>query len=150
VNKEQLQNIRHLVVDCDGVLTDGKFWVDSDGNIMKGFNCLDVRAIREFLANGWTVDIITASTWKGMVSFGRKTGANVIVLRDKSLYESKEPFIAIIDDAWDIPLMDKPVHVFFPYQSYLSQYTPANFSKWDLLTVTGGGGVIAELAKVLL
>jgi hypothetical protein len=85
-----------------------------------------------------------------MVSFGRKTGANVIVLRDKSLYESKEPFIAIIDDAWDIPLMDKAVHVFFPYQSYLSQYTPANFSKWDLLTVTGGGGVIAELAKVLL
>ncbi|MGB5488775.1 MAG: phenylphosphate carboxylase subunit delta, partial [Lysobacterales bacterium] len=39
--KERASNIRMLVLDVDGVLTDGKLYFDHAGNEMKAFNTRD-------------------------------------------------------------------------------------------------------------
>ena len=39
-----------ICVDVDGVLTDGKIWVNHQGEIIKSFNNKDLGAIKELLA----------------------------------------------------------------------------------------------------
>ncbi len=45
------------------VLTDGKIWVNHQGEIIKSFNNKDLGAIKELLAMGFQVHIVTASSW---------------------------------------------------------------------------------------
>ena len=98
-------------VDIDGVLTDGKIWVTKDGDISKGFNSRDLTAIRELIANGHEVHIVTASSWPGAESYLKKSGAEMHILRNKE----EIPFhydVAIGDSAWDIPMLRKAKFMF--------------------------------------
>ncbi|WP_163195536.1 KdsC family phosphatase [Clostridium thermarum] len=54
------KNIKLLVLDVDGTLTDGKIYISNDGEIMKAFNVKDGFAIHELLpAAGIIPAIIT-------------------------------------------------------------------------------------------
>ena len=55
-----LRNIKTLVFDIDGVLTDGKFYVDELGHFRKGFLDKDFGALRE-LKNHFRIVLISAS-----------------------------------------------------------------------------------------
>ncbi|HMY40023.1 MAG TPA: HAD family hydrolase [Marinagarivorans sp.] len=60
---EQLQAraraIRLLVLDVDGVLTDGRLYFGSDGEALKTFNTLDGHGLKMLAASGVQVAIIT-------------------------------------------------------------------------------------------
>lgn len=103
-----------IVCDCDGVLTDGKFWISQDGQISKGFNTRDLRSIREFISMGYEFYIITASSWAGMECYEKKSGAIVITMRDKSSLNFGDDYIAIGDDSWDIDMLQKAKFKFCP------------------------------------
>lgn len=51
--------IKLLVLDVDGVLTDGKLYIGANGEIAKGFSVLDGMGISLALKNGIEVAIIT-------------------------------------------------------------------------------------------
>lgn len=51
--------IKLLVLDVDGVLTDGKLYIGGNGEIAKGFNVLDGMGISLALRNGIEVAIVT-------------------------------------------------------------------------------------------
>jgi 3-deoxy-D-manno-octulosonate 8-phosphate phosphatase (KDO 8-P phosphatase) len=54
--------IKHLVLDIDGVLTDGKFYYSAEGKVLKAFGVHDKDGIKIALALGLTVDFITADS----------------------------------------------------------------------------------------
>ena len=55
----KLAQVRHLVLDVDGVLTDGKLYFDNNGNELKTFNTLDGHGIKMLQKSGVQVAIIT-------------------------------------------------------------------------------------------
>ena len=65
VLRERASNIRMLVLDVDGVLTDGKLYFDHAGNEMKAFNTRDGMGMKALQRIGIEVAVIT----------GRKSGA---------------------------------------------------------------------------
>lgn len=138
-----------IVCDCDGVLTDGKFWLTGNGEITKGFNTRDVRAIKELISWGYEFWIVTASSWPGMEHFAKKTGAAVIVERDKSkvkdLFDGR-PYMAIGDDVWDVKMLDNAQYAFCPYDANELVINRIGVVK---LKSKGGDGCIVELVSLL-
>lgn len=63
-NKAQTlaRNIKLLLLDVDGVLTDGKLYFDSSGGESKAFNTLDGHGIKMLQKSGINVGIITGRT----------------------------------------------------------------------------------------
>ena len=102
-----------ICVDVDGVLTDGKIWVNHQGEIIKSFNNKDLGAIKELLAMGFQVHIVTASSWPGSEFYLKRSGAEIHKIRNKESI----PFdyqIAIGDSAWDIPMLQRAKYCFCP------------------------------------
>ena len=57
--KERAANIRMLVLDVDGVLTDGKLYFDHAGNELKAFNTRDGLGMKALQRSGIEVAVIT-------------------------------------------------------------------------------------------
>jgi len=57
--KERAANVRMLVLDVDGVLTDGKLYLDHAGNEMKAFNARDGLGMKALQRSGIEVAVIT-------------------------------------------------------------------------------------------
>jgi len=140
--------VHTLLVDCDGVLTDGKLYIDHTGEKMfKAFHTRDVRAIREFVANGWEVVIISADDWPGGPAFAEKTGAVFVTLRDKTrLPQTYGNYVAVGDDAWDVPMLQGAVAAFAPRDCDQSVRCLPGIT---VLETRGGHGVLAELVRDL-
>ena len=63
--KEKLKKIKMIVLDVDGVLTDGRVWIGDDGEKFKPFHTHDGYAIKRAIESGLRVVLIT----------GRSSGA---------------------------------------------------------------------------
>ena len=57
-----MENIKILVLDVDGTLTDGKLYMDDKDNALKAFNVRDGFAIVNWLKLGGEVAIITGKS----------------------------------------------------------------------------------------
>ncbi|WP_455363725.1 KdsC family phosphatase [Microbulbifer discodermiae] len=57
--ERQLSRVHHLILDVDGVLTDGKLYFDNNGNELKTFHTLDGHGIKMLQKSGVQVAIIT-------------------------------------------------------------------------------------------
>ena len=57
--QERASNIRMLILDVDGVLTDGKLYFDHKGNEMKAFNTRDGMGMKALQRCGIEVAVIT-------------------------------------------------------------------------------------------
>lgn len=136
-----------ILIDCDGVLTDGKLTIDRNGEKQfKQFHTRDVRAIRELIFNGYEVVIVSADDWPGIYHFADKVGADVYISRDKNDLPFKS-YAAVGDDAWDVQMLQKAKMAFCPADADPSTLTVPGIQR---LVTKGGCGVIAEIARELL
>jgi len=81
--QERASNVRMLVLDVDGVLTDGKLYFDHAGNEMKAFNTRDGLGMKALQKTGVEVAVIT----------GRKSEAvthRMAQLGIKHVYQGRE------------------------------------------------------------
>jgi 3-deoxy-D-manno-octulosonate 8-phosphate phosphatase (KDO 8-P phosphatase) len=81
--RERASKIRMLVLDVDGVLTDGKLYFDHDGNEMKAFDTRDGMGIKSLQRAGIDVAVIT----------GRQSGAvthRMAQLGIRHVYQGRE------------------------------------------------------------
>lgn len=81
--RERAANIRMLVLDVDGVLTDGKLYFDHAGNELKAFNTRDGLGMKALQKSGIEVAVIT----------GRKSEAvahRMTQLGIKHVYQGRE------------------------------------------------------------
>jgi 3-deoxy-D-manno-octulosonate 8-phosphate phosphatase (KDO 8-P phosphatase) len=139
-----------VLIDCDGVLTDGKLYMSADGSKMfKAFHTRDVRAIREFVARGFEVIIITADDWPGVQHFAAKVGAELCVMREKSPLSPvfAGQYIAIGDDAWDAPMLKGAAMAFAPRGAHVSLTTLPGVTVVDC---GSGEGVVSAVLDLLL
>lgn len=138
IKKEEM--IKTVIIDVDGVLTDGKVWYNSKGERSKGFHSRDIRAIRELVAHGFDVILYTQSTWPGMEDYAARTGATVVMNREKIPLNT--PYIAIGDDTPDLDILHFAQRAFCP-----SDADPMVRSLQDItiLETKGGEGCVAEM-----
>ena len=64
----KLENIKLLILDVDGTLTDGGVYVTEDGKQFKKYNAKDGLGIRELVKSGFEVGIISHSMIAEMVT----------------------------------------------------------------------------------
>ena len=57
--KHLLPKIKTFIFDVDGVLTDGKFLINSDGELLRSFDTKDGYAMKCALVKGFKIAIIT-------------------------------------------------------------------------------------------
>lgn len=147
-----LRKPRILLVDVDGVLTDGRMYVSHTGERFKAFNARDNRALAEFVAHGWYVALVSTSKWSGLQSFAKRTGVDIFIDHQKTQdgiqrITKGEPYIAVGDDVFDIDMLTGAQLAFAP-----ADCDPAlnRIEKLVKMDVKGGAGVIAALTGVLL
>jgi|ERR1051325_2649877 3-deoxy-D-manno-octulosonate 8-phosphate phosphatase (KDO 8-P phosphatase) len=58
--------IKLLLMDCDGVLTDGRIWLTSDGDEQKSFHARDGQGISIWHRAGWRSGIISGRASSGV------------------------------------------------------------------------------------
>ena len=154
---EKLKRIKLLLLDVDGVLTDGSVIYDDTGAETKVFHIKDGLGIRMLMDAGIEVGIVTGRTSRALRHRCDNLGISLVFdqVRDKtSVLEvvSKErgvkaEHIAFVgDDLVDIPLMKKvglSVAVADAHETVL-EYA-------DMVTAAqGGAGAVREVCEAIL
>lgn len=116
-NLEKAKNVRLLLMDCDGVLTDGKLYFGPDGEAMKSFHVRDGQGIVDWHRAGFLSGIISGRRSEGIVEAraselgiryvvtgsGDKVADLKRILGETGIPEEETAFIG--DDVGDIGLM---------------------------------------------
>lgn len=135
-----------ILIDFDGVLTDGKLYIDHKGEkLFKALHSRDIRAIRELVAIGYRVVIVTADDSDFSASYAEKIGVEIYITRDKSDLPF-ENYIAIGDDAWDRKMLEKAVKAYIPLDADKSVL---DLDKRIVINQYAGRGVIAEFIHLI-
>lgn len=150
--------LKLIILDIDGVLTDGKKYYDRDGNVvLKNFCDKDWTAIKRFRSLGVDIFFITGDPFNAKILDNRNLP--YIVNRGKGFHNDKVNFLNTIlekfkvttdetlylgDDVFDVNIMQSVKYKFCPADA------PAivkNIS--NVLTGNGGENLIKELFDFL-
>jgi len=151
--------IRFLVLDVDGVLTDGGLWFSAEGETLKRFDVHDGAAIRRFQKAGGVVGIISGRAHPALtrraaelgiehvrqgVEAGSKLGSYESMLASWSVDETRVCVIG--DDLPDLALMERCA-----VAVAVNNALPAVKRRADYITRRKGGeGAVAEVVDLLL
>lgn len=150
-------SIDAIVMDVDGVLTDGSFWWNANGEESKRFHFLDVMGISIGRKAGLVFGLITGESTPFAELYARKmaiaelhTGCKdkATVLRQISERQSI-PLARICyigDDVNDIPAMELAGLSAAPANAHPSVHKVATLC----LQATGGNGAVRELVDHIL
>ena len=152
--------IKMLLLDVDGVLTDGTKVYDSEHNVLsKRYTCKDFTAIKRFVAAG--IQVIFISGDKFNESMAKKRNIDFYCPRGSDLSLDKAPYLKkfneiygidienmafVGDDYFDLSIIKKVNYSFCPADS--PQIIKDNCT--TTLTRKGGEGVIVELYDLLV
>ena len=155
--RDSAAQIRLMVFDVDGVLTDGRFTLDRHGHESKTFNTQDGYGLRRLIDAGVAVAIITGrdsrAVDKRMAELGvnhvfqgcKDKGATISELMQSLQVESHEA-AAVGDDMPDLPMFEA-VGLRFAVANAVGELVGLA----DLTTRRGGGhGAVREIADFVL
>lgn len=154
-------NFKLLVIDIDGVMTNGKKYYDKDSNVvMKQFCDRDFTAIKMFKKLGVNCIFLSGDTRINSamandrkVAFWNARGKDGTL--DKSIFvekfmyrfDIKQDEIAYVgDDMYDLPIIRKLETTFAPDDASFAIIPHV----WRLCFTKGGNGVIAEILGMYL
>ena len=157
--REKLEPIRLVVLDVDGVLTDGSLIYSADGEDRKRFSVRDGLAIRLLLRGGIQVGVISGRSSDAVVTRCAELGvrAELIVVgssdkpadldRMQELLQLGDSEVAAMgDDLPDLPLLARAGFAACPTDA-----APEVIAASDLVCgAEGGRGAVRELAEVVL
>lgn len=114
--KEKAKKIKLLILDVDGVMTDGSIILDNNGNEFKKFHVRDGHGIKMLIRTGVNVAIITGRESKVVERRAKELGITDVYQnylkkieayeKIKEKYALKDDEIACIaDDVVDLPIM---------------------------------------------
>ena len=151
------RGIRLLTCDVDGVLTDGRIYVDDDGRETKSFNALDGVGMKMLMRAGIAVAWITGSSAPAVMHRARTLGVTRVAqgAEDKvTPWESLRGELALPAAACahigdDLP--DVPVFARCGFAVAVPHAPPAVRARAHLVTVRDGGrGAVRELCELIL
>ena len=153
----QARGIRLLTCDVDGVLTDGRIYIDDDGRESKAFNALDGVGLKMLMRAGLTVAWITGSSAPAVMHRARSLGVARIVqgAEDKlTPWEALRselglPAAACAHVGDDLP--DVPVFVRCGLAVAVPHAPPSVRARAHFVTEHDGGkGAVRELCELIL
>jgi len=155
--KKKAKEIRALVLDVDGVLSDGRITYDSAGRELKAFHVRDGAAIKWLQRFGIEVAIITGRTSGPVRVRARELGITTVIQGaldklppfEKFLKRKKLPASAVAfmgDDLFDLPILRRVGLSACPADAVKEVRAAV-----DLVTrACSGRGAVRELAELLL
>ena len=152
-----MKNIKLIVVDVDGTLTDGKIYYDSLGNEMKAFDVKDGMAIAQAGKSGIDMAIITGRSSSIVKKRAEELGVKHIYQGIHSKVEALECILREVqitldevmyigDDINDIEVMNKVRYAACPKDAVKEV---KNIS--DIISIkNGGNGAVREIIEIIL
>ena len=161
ISEEELlilaEQIKLLVLDVDGVLTDGSIILDSGDNELKAFHVRDGHGVKMLMSAGINVAIITGRSSKVVERRAKELGISEVFQKchDKAIayrkladkYSLQDSEIAYVgDDIVDISVLRM---CGFPVAVSDAEDEVKNFAQ--MITKKGGGrGAVREVCNFLL
>lgn len=155
--EKKAKNIRLLVLDVDGVLTDGKLYFSNSGEEMKSFHTLDGHGIKMLRSSGVEVGIITGRTSKLVEKRASDLGIHLLIQgrEDKftALGEMRENFpceldeIAFLGD--DYPDLTVMVKIGLPL-AVANAHSEVTERAIARTTRSGGDGAVREACDFIM
>ena len=147
-----------LVLDVDGVLTDGKITYNNKGEESKNFHVRDGSSIKLLLKNGIDIAILSGRTSQSVERRAEELGITKIVLGAESKLNgfqklrekgfASQEILAIGDDFADLELFSHPDISLSATVEDAAEFIK---SKVDFVTEkAGGNGIMFEIAELIL
>jgi YrbI family 3-deoxy-D-manno-octulosonate 8-phosphate phosphatase len=156
--KERLEQIKALVCDVDGVLTDGTLWLGDDQQWRRRFHILDGLGLKLLHQQGIKVGWITGSK-----SIDIEARAKALLIDELAMgAEAKLPLLQAFCDKWQISLAevayvgddlpDLPVlkAVGLPFTVPNAHRQVLQNASFLVTTLAGGQGAVREIADLVL
>ena len=155
--KKKCNQIKLVITDVDGVLTDGGMYYSKNGEILKKFNTRDGMGVELLRNNKIPVIIITREKSQIVLSRAKKLMIKdvFIGIKKKEMllpkickkYKIKESNIAYIgDDINDLNIMQQVGFSASPKDGVSTVKKKSNY----ICKVKGGEGVLRELADIII
>ena len=151
------KNISLLLLDVDGVLTDGRIIIDDRGIETKCFNVRDGQGISWLLRSGIDVGIITSRTSQSVSHRAKELGISLVrqgvtdklaaykrIQQQRHLKDSEVAYMG--DDIVDLAILRRA-----GFALTVADAWPSLFPFVDYVTeAKGGAGAVREVAELLL
>jgi 3-deoxy-D-manno-octulosonate 8-phosphate phosphatase (KDO 8-P phosphatase) len=155
--QKRAARIKLLLMDCDGVLTDGRIWLFENGEEQKGFHTRDGLGIDLFHRAGLRSGIISGRTSSAVQKRAQGLGMSFVIQgcedKRKAFAETLEHAgvenleVAFIgDDLNDIPLMLRSGLGVAVADAALETREHAHY----VTTAAGGSGAVREVIELIL
>jgi 3-deoxy-D-manno-octulosonate 8-phosphate phosphatase (KDO 8-P phosphatase) len=155
--ERRASRIKLLLMDCDGVLTDGRLWLLENGGEQKNFNTHDGLGLELLHRAGLRSGIITGRTSQAVSRRAQELGTEFVrqgdphklesfeeVLRLAAVDEDEVAFIG--DDLTDIPLMQRSELAVAVADAVEEVRAVAHY----VTRVEGGRGAVREVVELIL
>jgi 3-deoxy-D-manno-octulosonate 8-phosphate phosphatase (KDO 8-P phosphatase) len=155
--ERRASRIKLLLMDCDGVLTDGRLWLTDDGDEQKTFNTKDGLGLALLHRAGLKSGVISGRSSKALARRAQELGVEFVrqgdpnkteafeeVLRLAGIDENEVAFVG--DDLTDIPLMQRSELAVAVADATEEVRLMAHY----VTRAEGGRGAIREVVEILL
>ncbi|MBE8607844.1 KdsC family phosphatase [Vibrio sp. OPT10] len=157
LDKLVCNNIKMVLLDVDGVMTDGSIYINQDGEFFKSFNVKDGLAIELLRSHSILVGVISGKASSALDTRCQQLGFDEIITGCKnklpalmnicSKYEITSDQIAFLgDDVLDIPIFEKVGLAVAPIDAHSLAIDSADW----VSSLEGGKGMVREFVDLLL
>lgn len=155
--KEKLKRIKILMLDVDGVMTDGRIIMDSDGREMKNFDVRDGHGLKMIQRYGIEIVILTGRTSQVVEHRARDLGITEVyqgALNKKEVFQQillkhrigPETVAYMGDDIVDIPVLKQ-----VGFSASVADALEIVKQCVDYVTAKPGGrGAVREICELIL
>jgi len=155
--KERAARIKLLLMDCDGVLTDGRIWILEDGEDQKAFHTRDGLGLDIWHRSGLKSGIISGRRSSAVERRARALGMNFIHLGLHNKVKAYEETLSdagvaadqvayIGDDLNDVPLMSRSGLAVAVGDGSDEAIAQAHY----VTKTRGGSGAVREVIELIL
>ncbi|MDA3902237.1 MAG: HAD-IIIA family hydrolase [Desulfuromusa sp.] len=155
--QDKLAKIKLLLLDVDGVLTDGLIIYDNQGNELKAFDVKDGHGLKMLQRAGFKVGIITGRSSDVVSRRARELGIEILyqgalnklgpyleILSAQGLTDEQVAYAG--DDVVDLPILRR-----VGFSATVADAVPDVFPFVDYVTSRPGGrGAVREISDLLL
>lgn len=155
--QEKLKKIRLLLLDVDGVLTDGRIIYDNQGNELKAFDVKDGHGLKMLQRAGIRIGIITGRSSEVVSRRAAELGIKILyqkalnklepyreILADQQLTDEQVAYVG--DDIVDLPILRR-----VGFSATVADADQEVLPRVDYVASRSGGrGAVREICDLLL
>jgi 3-deoxy-D-manno-octulosonate 8-phosphate phosphatase (KDO 8-P phosphatase) len=155
--ERRASRIKLLLMDCDGVLTDGRLWLTDDGDEQKSFNTHDGLGLALLHRAGLKSGIITGRNSRAVARRAQELGIEFVcqgnpdktaafeqLLQQAGMDENEVAFVG--DDLPDIPIMNRAELAVAVADAVEETRSVAHY----VTRAKGGRGAVREVIEIIL